>query len=95
VTVSARVVREEDAVSSVDEARFAGGAAELRRLRDAHGLEGSIDVATVLRMPDVMRVVRDDEGLVSGRRRSSSPWWTRRCMPCRTMRRRRGPGSRR
>jgi uncharacterized protein (TIGR00255 family) len=66
VTVSARVVREEDAVSSVDEARFAGFAAELRRLRDAHGLEGSIDVATVLRMPDVMRVVRDDEALVSG-----------------------------
>jgi uncharacterized protein (TIGR00255 family) len=53
-------------VSSVDEARFAGFAAELRRLRDARGLEGSIDVATVLRMPDVMRVVRDDEALVSG-----------------------------
>lgn len=66
VTVSARVVRDDEGESTVDEARFAGFATELKRLRDTHGLEGAIDVGTVLRMPDVMRVVRDDEALESG-----------------------------
>jgi uncharacterized protein (TIGR00255 family) len=40
----------------VDEAKFAQHAAELLALRDRHGLGGEIDVATVLRMPDVIRV---------------------------------------
>ena len=39
----------------IDEAKFAQHAAALIALRDRHGLGGEIDVATVLRMPDVIR----------------------------------------
>jgi uncharacterized protein (TIGR00255 family) len=63
VTVSARVVRDEDVGAVVDEARFAAAAAALKVLRDRHLLGGEVDVATVLRMPDVLQVSRDDAGL--------------------------------
>ena len=53
VTLSARTERSSSG-SSVDEQRFASYAAMLRDLRDRHGLDGPIDVATVIRMPDVM-----------------------------------------
>lgn len=66
VTVFARIVREEEAQGGVDERRFAGYAAELQRLQETYGLGGTIDVATVLRMPDVLRLVRDDEVLEAG-----------------------------
>ncbi len=66
VSVSARVVREDEATGGVDEARFASFAAELKRLQEAHGLGGAVDVATVLRMPDVLRAVREDESLETG-----------------------------
>ncbi len=66
VTLSARVVRDEDAAPVVDEARFAQVAAELKRLHAAHGLDGVVDVATILRMPDVLQVVRDDDALAAG-----------------------------
>lgn len=66
ITVSARVVREDELATTVDEVRFATVAAELKRLQDAHGLGGAVDVATVLRMPDVVRVTRDDEGVEAG-----------------------------
>lgn len=66
LTLFARLVREETALGGVDEARFAAYAADLKRLQEAHGLGGTVDVATVLRMPDVLRVVQDDEALESG-----------------------------
>lgn len=66
VTLSARIVRDEDAAPAVDEARFAQVAAELKRLHKAHGLDGVVDVATILRMPDVLQVVRDDDALEKG-----------------------------
>jgi len=67
VSVSARYVRdEEEQKAVVDEARFAQVASELKRLQKAHKLGGEVDVATVLRMPDVMQVVRDDEALEGG-----------------------------
>jgi uncharacterized protein (TIGR00255 family) len=66
VSVSARLVREGEEQSGIDAQRFAFFAAELKRLRDAHGLGGEVDVATVMRMPDVLRVVRDDEALEQG-----------------------------
>jgi uncharacterized protein (TIGR00255 family) len=66
VTLSARVMRDEEAAPTVDEARFAQVAAELRRLHAAHGLDGVVDVATILRMPDVLQVVRDDDALADG-----------------------------
>ncbi len=58
VTVSARVERASLA-ASIDEGRFASYAAMLRDLRDRHGLDGPIDVATVLRMPDVISASGD------------------------------------
>jgi uncharacterized protein (TIGR00255 family) len=59
VTVAARIER--SATSSViDETRFAGYVTMLRDLRDRHGLDGPIDVATVLRMPDVLAAPSDD-----------------------------------
>ena len=53
VTMSARTERTPSS-SSIDEQRFASYVAMLRDLRDRHGLDGPIDVATVLRMPDVL-----------------------------------------
>jgi uncharacterized protein (TIGR00255 family) len=55
VTVSARTERSAAALAGiVDEARFAQYAAMLRDLRERHGLDGPIDIATILRMPDVV-----------------------------------------
>lgn len=67
VTLSARFVRDESEQGSVvDEERFAKVAHELKRLQQAHKLGGEVDVATVLRMPDVMQAVRDDDALEGG-----------------------------
>lgn len=63
VTVSARVVREQEAATLVDEAKFAAAASALKALQQRHGLDGAVDVATVLRMPDVLQLTRDDAGL--------------------------------
>ena len=70
VTVTARVDREA-AAGAIDEARFASYVDALRNLRDRHALAGDVDLATVLRMPDVLGGssgapdVGDGEGLVS------------------------------
>jgi uncharacterized protein (TIGR00255 family) len=61
VTVSARVIRESERVTAVDEARFAKASAELKALQKKHKLGGEVDVATVLRMPDVLQVSGDDD----------------------------------
>jgi len=61
VTVSARTERSGALSGVIDEARFAQYAAMLRDLRDRHGLDGAIDVATVLRLPDVVASGGDDE----------------------------------
>jgi uncharacterized protein (TIGR00255 family) len=53
VTLSARTERTSGS-GSIDEQRFAGYVTMLRDLRDRHGLDGPIDVATILRMPDVL-----------------------------------------
>lgn len=60
VTVSAHVERPEIEGAVVDETKFAQHAAALLALRDRHGLGGEIDVATVLRMPDVIRTSRGE-----------------------------------
>jgi len=59
ITVSARTERA-GVAGVIDEGRFAGYVALLRDLRDRHGLEGAIDVATVLRMPDVLSSTSDE-----------------------------------
>src|SRR5512143_1002050 len=53
VTLSARTERSAS-TSSIDEQRFASYVELLRDLRDRYRLDGPIDVATVLRMPDVL-----------------------------------------
>jgi uncharacterized protein (TIGR00255 family) len=59
--VSASARAERSAFGAVvDEARFASYVTLLRGLRDRHNLAGDIDVATVLRMPDVL-ASGDDE----------------------------------
>lgn len=63
VTLSARVVHDESVGAVVDEARFAAAAEALKALQERHGLGGTVDVATVLRMPDVLQMARDDAGL--------------------------------
>jgi uncharacterized protein (TIGR00255 family) len=67
VTLSARYEREADAAREglqIDEARFAGYVGQLRALAARHGLADTLDVATVLRLPDVMAaaVADDPEG---------------------------------
>lgn len=60
VTVSARLERNTVA-AVVDEQRFAKYVAMLRDLRDRHGLDGPIDVATILRLPDVVAAGSDND----------------------------------
>ena len=60
VTVSAHIERPENDGAQIDEAKFAQHAAALIALRDRHKLGGEIDVATVLRMPDVIRVSTEE-----------------------------------
>ncbi|MCX5764072.1 MAG: YicC family protein [Gemmatimonadetes bacterium] len=64
VTVFARYEREGEQMAAVDEARFAHYANALRALRDRHALEGPVDIAAVLRMPDVIRM--DAESVEEG-----------------------------
>jgi uncharacterized protein (TIGR00255 family) len=54
VTAVARVERGMDAAPAIDEQKVARYAELLRGLRDRHRLDGPVDVATVLRFPDVL-----------------------------------------
>jgi uncharacterized protein (TIGR00255 family) len=54
VTASARIERDAVASAGINEAKFAEVAERLLALRHRYGLGGDVDVATVLRMPDVM-----------------------------------------
>jgi uncharacterized protein (TIGR00255 family) len=55
VTVTARIESDVTAGAVVDEEKFAHYAQTLRTLRDRYSLGGEVDVAIVLRMPDVIR----------------------------------------
>jgi uncharacterized protein (TIGR00255 family) len=61
VTISARIERPASADALVDESKFAHYAELLRSLRDRHQLGGDIDVAAVLRMPEVMRMAAPED----------------------------------
>ncbi len=61
VTLQARIERAHVAGSRVDEVRFAAAVDQLRDLRERFGLDGPIDVATVLRYPDVLATGSDEE----------------------------------
>ena len=54
VTVTARVERPERGDPVIDEQRFAGYVKRLRELKERYGLDGPIDLPTVLRLPDVI-----------------------------------------
>ena len=55
VTVMARVERSAGDSAVIDEARFAAYVKRLMELKERYALEGSLDLATVLRLPDVIR----------------------------------------
>ena len=61
VTLTVRSERVAEASVALDEARFAAIAAQLRSLHERYGLSGGVDLASVLRMPDVMAAPRDDD----------------------------------
>jgi uncharacterized protein (TIGR00255 family) len=53
VTIFAKAERDPASGTSIDEAKFALHVAQLRELQRRYGLAGEVDIATVLRMPDV------------------------------------------
>ena len=61
VTLSARLERAEAGGASIDEARFAAVTEQLRDLQQRHGLDGGVDLAAVMRMPDIIVASRDAE----------------------------------
>jgi uncharacterized protein (TIGR00255 family) len=61
VTLVARMEREAAGDAVVDERRFAEALETLRRLQRVHGLDEVVSLATVLRMPDVVRSERAGE----------------------------------
>jgi uncharacterized protein (TIGR00255 family) len=72
VTLTARLERDQAPTAIIDEARFAEYASQLKTLRDANDLRGEVEVATVLRLPDVVRAGASEDlpddaaGLVVG-----------------------------
>ena len=63
VTLVVRLEYGDGPAASIDQERFAAALQELRTLQKRHGIPGDIDVATVLRMPDVISTARDDDQL--------------------------------
>lgn len=61
VTLNVRTERSSDTAVAIDEARFAAAADQLRLLHDRYGLTGGVDLASILRMPDVLSAPRDEE----------------------------------
>jgi uncharacterized protein (TIGR00255 family) len=57
----ARVERAADANAVIDEPKFASYVKRLMELKERYALEGSLDLATVLRLPDVIRGETDDQ----------------------------------
>lgn len=62
VTLSARLERHAEERGGIDEGRFAAAVAQLRRLQASYALDGGVDLATVLRMPEVLAPAREEEG---------------------------------
>ncbi|HVE78708.1 MAG TPA: YicC/YloC family endoribonuclease [Gemmatimonadaceae bacterium] len=62
VTLFARAEREAGAAGTIDEVKFAAYVEQLRVLQRRHGLPGDVDVATVLRMPEIFAAPDADEG---------------------------------
>lgn len=54
VTLFARLDRDAAGETAIDEGRFGAYVARLKELRERYGLAGEVDLATVLRLPDVL-----------------------------------------
>ncbi len=61
VTLFARAERDATVGAGIDEARFASWVARLRELSARHGVDGAIDLGTVLRLPDVVTASAEEE----------------------------------
>lgn len=61
VTLTARIDRSEAAGAVIDEVRFAAVVEQLRALHERYALDGPLDLASILRMPDVIASPRDDD----------------------------------
>src|SRR3954464_10678014 len=59
VTLFARISREQ-AAGRIDEVRFAAYVQQLRDLQQRYGLEPTLDVGTILRLPEVLASREDD-----------------------------------
>jgi uncharacterized protein (TIGR00255 family) len=64
VTLVARIAREQ-VEGRIDEARFASYVQQLRELQQRYGLEPTLDVGTILRLPDVLGA-REDGAAAEG-----------------------------
>lgn len=63
VTLNAWAARTKDASAAIDESRFAAYVDRLKDLKNRYALDGEIDLAIVLRMPDVINSSpEEDEG---------------------------------
>ena len=61
VTLTARAERAQAAAAGIDETRVAEVVARLRAVHERFGLDGGVDLATVLRMPDVIASPREED----------------------------------
>lgn len=61
VTLTARTERNGATAVSIDEQRFGEAVTQLRALQARHALEGGVDLATILRLPDVISAPREDD----------------------------------
>lgn len=61
VTVTARIDRTRGSDAVIDESRFSAYVQRLRDLKEKYVLEGPIDLATVLRLPDVIASDADED----------------------------------
>lgn len=61
VTLTARSERLTESALAIDEARFGAVTAQLQALVAQFGLSGGVDLASVLRMPDVISAPREDD----------------------------------
>lgn len=61
VTLTAWIDRETQPASAINEERFAANVSRLRELKQRYALDGPIDLATVLRLPDVVGGAAQEE----------------------------------
>jgi uncharacterized protein (TIGR00255 family) len=61
VTATARIERSASEIQAIDEQKVARYAELLRGLQQRHGIDGPVDMATILRFPDVLTIGQDQE----------------------------------